>query len=130
MDITTVAVGGGVVWILLLLLLVAVEASVSCVELDCPDWSWDFVSPACLQDVFSHMFETEQQDATIVLLSDVWLDRTLVLQKLDFIFRVYEEEMVIPKMFIFMGSFLSYKFGSSYQDRYMRISGSLVFFCR
>lgn len=78
-----------------------------------------FGSRASIQelDVFSHMFETEQQDATIVLLSDVWLDRTLVLQKLDFIFRVYEEEMVIPKMFIFMGSFLSYKFGSSYQDR-------------
>ncbi|KAJ3276477.1 DNA-directed DNA polymerase epsilon, subunit B [Terramyces sp. JEL0728] len=50
--------------------------------------------------------EVEKAEVSFVILSDVWLDNHLTLEKLDVLFRGYSEA-VIPFMFIFIGNFQS-----------------------
>ncbi|KAJ3322401.1 DNA-directed DNA polymerase epsilon, subunit B [Boothiomyces sp. JEL0866] len=50
--------------------------------------------------------EVEKSEVSFVILSDVWLDNHMTLEKLDILFKGYSEA-VIPFLFIFIGNFQS-----------------------
>lgn len=55
---------------------------------------------------------------TMVVLSDVWLDKPSTLRALAALFRGFSEEVAVaPFMFVLMGNFASYPFGQHADDR-------------
>lgn len=66
---------------------------------------------------FAHLRQMEEaaEDAGFVILSDVHLDKPLVMQKLEQLFRGFSTAP--PTAFIFIGNFTSRPFGQGYDDR-------------
>lgn len=56
--------------------------------------------------------EKKEEDVSFVILSDVWLDQPIVLEKLKTLFQGYSEA-ITPLMFIFIGNFQSAPFTQS-----------------
>jgi DNA polymerase epsilon subunit 2 len=54
----------------------------------------------------------KQDDANIVVLSDVWLDQPVVFEKLRILFQGYSQA-IVPIMFLFIGNFQSTPFLSN-----------------
>ncbi|KAL6583692.1 hypothetical protein OROMI_002981 [Orobanche minor] len=51
-----------------------------------------------------------------VILSDVWLDNEETMEKLETILNVYENENVVPSLFVFMGNFCSHPCNLSFNS--------------
>jgi DNA polymerase epsilon subunit 2 len=63
--------------------------------------------------------EKSQTDASFVFVSDLWLDKPLVFEKLDQLFRGFSTA-VIPLAFVFIGNFQSipFTFNAEYSRAY------------
>ncbi|KAJ1650181.1 DNA-directed DNA polymerase epsilon, subunit B [Dispira simplex] len=70
-----------------------------------------FGGPPSLQDrVVLQQIQDDHSDASLVILSDVWLDRPAVLDKLKIMFQGFDALPIVPLAFVLMGDFSSVPF--------------------